>query len=148
MAGDRRGGIQTQRLIANLMDKIAFQGEYGANSDMACRDMYPNLTPLPCRTFEDAFNAVSHGEADLAMIPIENTIAGRVADIHLLLPESQLYIVAENFMPIRFQLMVLPGTKAEQIKTVYSHIHVCLMFVTCQQRFIKPWVVLRLMVST
>ncbi len=105
------------------MNKIAFQGEYGANSDMACRDMYPNLTPLPCRTFEDAFNAVSHGEADLAMIPIENTIAGRVADIHLLLPESQLYIVAEYFMPIRFQLMMLPGNKAEQIKTVYSHVH-------------------------
>ena len=104
-------------------NKIAFQGEFGANSDMACRDMYPDLTPLPCRTFEDAFNAVSRGNADLAMIPIENTIAGRVADIHLLLPESDLYIVAEYFMPIRFQLMVLPGVSSNQIKTVHSHIH-------------------------
>ncbi len=105
------------------MNRIAFQGEYGANSDMACRDMYPDLEPLPCRTFEDAFNAVSHGDAELAMIPIENTIAGRVADIHLLLPESDLYIVAEYFMPIRFQLMVLPGVKVQQIETVHSHVH-------------------------
>lgn len=104
-------------------NRIAFQGEYGANSDMACRDMYPELEPLPCRTFEDAFNAVSCSEADLAMIPIENTIAGRVADIHHLLPESHLFIVGEYFMPIHFQLMVVPGATAIDIKTVHSHIH-------------------------
>ena len=67
------------------------------------------MEPLPCPTFEDAFNAVENGKADLAMIPIENTIAGRVADIHHLLPESRLHIVGEYFLPIHFQLMVLPG---------------------------------------
>ena len=105
------------------INKIAFQGEYGANSDMACRDMFPDREPLPCRTFEDAFNAVSTGEAELAMIPIENTIAGRVADIHHLLPESHLYLVGEYFMPIHFQLMTIPGTDANEIKTVHSHVH-------------------------
>ncbi|MGB5706636.1 MAG: prephenate dehydratase [Arenicellales bacterium] len=104
-------------------NRIAFQGEFGANSDMACRDMYSDLEPLPCRTFEDAFNAVSCSEADLAMIPIENTIAGRVADIHHLLPESHLFIVGEYFMPIHFQLMVVPGATAVDIMTVHSHIH-------------------------
>ncbi|WP_439273084.1 prephenate dehydratase [Pseudochrobactrum sp. HB0163] len=103
--------------------KIAFQGEPGANSDTACRNMFPAMEPLPCATFEDAFNAVENGEADLAMIPIENTLAGRVADIHHLLPESRLHIIGEYFLPIHFQLMVLPGTRMEDIKTVHSHIH-------------------------
>ena len=104
-------------------EKIAFQGEFGANSDMACRDVVPEMQPVPCRTFEDVFNLVSNDEVTLAMIPIENTIAGRVADIHLLLPESSLYIIGEYFMPIHFQLMVLPGTPARKIKTVHSHVH-------------------------
>ena len=104
-------------------NRISFQGDYGANSDMACRDMFADMSPLPCQTFEDAFNAVESGDADLAMIPIENTLAGRVADIHYLLPQSRLHIVGEYFMPIRFQLMVLPGVKKEEIKTVHSHIH-------------------------
>ena len=104
-------------------NRISFQGDYGANSDMACRDMFPQMEPLPCQTFEDAFLAVENGEADLAMIPIENTIAGRVADIHHLLPESRLHIVGEYFMPIRFQLMVLPGVSRDEIRTVHSHIH-------------------------
>ncbi len=104
-------------------NRISFQGDYGANSDMACRDMFPDMEPLPCQTFEDAFLAVENGEADLAMIPIENTIAGRVADIHHLLPESHLHIVGEYFMPIRFQLMVLPGVARDEIRTVHSHIH-------------------------
>ncbi len=103
--------------------KIAFQGEPGANSDTACRDVYPDLTPVPCSTFEDAFVAVESGRAKLAMIPIENTIAGRVADIHHLLPESRLHIVGEYFLPIHFQLMVLPGAKLEDIRSVHSHIH-------------------------
>jgi prephenate dehydratase len=81
------------------------------------------MEPLPCPTFEDAFNALETGKADLAMIPIENTIAGRVADIHHLLPESRLHIIGEYFLPIHFQLMVLPGAKFEGIKSVYSHIH-------------------------
>jgi prephenate dehydratase len=85
--------------------------------------MFPDMEPLPCPTFEDAFNAVETGKADLAMIPIENTIAGRVADIHHLLPESKLHIIGEYFLPIHFQLMVLPGVDHKQIKTVHSHIH-------------------------
>ncbi|NTJ41011.1 prephenate dehydratase [Agrobacterium larrymoorei] len=104
-------------------NRIAFQGDYGANSDMACRDVFPTMDPLPCPTFEDAFNALENGDADLAMIPIENTLAGRVADIHHLLPESRLHIIGEYFMPIRFQLMVLPGVQKDEIKTVHSHIH-------------------------
>jgi len=104
-------------------NRISFQGDFGANSDMAARDMFPDMSPLPCQTFEDAFNAVESGDADLAMIPIENTLAGRVADIHYLMPQSRLYIVGEYFMPIRFQLMVLPGVKKSEIKTVHSHIH-------------------------
>jgi prephenate dehydratase len=104
-------------------NRISFQGEPGANSDTACRDMFPTMEPLPCPSFEDAFNAVETGKADLAMIPIENTLAGRVADIHYLLPESKLHIVAEYFLPIHFHLMVLPGVKKAEIKSVHSHVH-------------------------
>jgi prephenate dehydratase len=104
-------------------NKIAFQGEPGANSDTACRNMYPDMEPLPCASFEDAFMAVETGKADLAMIPIENTIAGRVADIHHLLPESKLHIIGEYFLPIHFQLMVMPGVERKEIKSVHSHIH-------------------------
>jgi prephenate dehydratase len=104
-------------------NRISFQGEFGANSDMACRDMFPDMEPMPCPIFEDAFNALVSGEADLSMIPIENTIAGRVADIHHLLPESKLHIIGEYFMPIRFQLMALPGVQKSDIKSVHSHVH-------------------------
>ncbi len=108
---------------ATRSGRISFQGEPGANSDTACRTMYPDLEPLPCPTFEDALAAVTRGEADLAMIPIENTIAGRVADIHHLLPVSGLQIVGEFFLPIRFQLMAKPGTGLSDIREVHSHIH-------------------------
>jgi prephenate dehydratase len=104
------------------MTKIAFQGELGANSHIACRETYPGLEPLPCATFEDVFQAAASGEASLAMIPVENSIAGRVADIHHLLPTSPLQIIAEHFMPIRFQLMGLKGAKLENIKAAHSHI--------------------------
>ena len=104
-------------------NRISFQGEPGANSDTASREMFPSMEPMPCATFEDAFTAVESGKADLAMIPIENTIAGRVADIHHLLPESKLHIVGEYFLPIHFQLMTLPGVARSEIKTVHSHIH-------------------------
>ncbi|RCL03944.1 MAG: prephenate dehydratase [Candidatus Tokpelaia sp. JSC189] len=107
----------------NKTNRIAFQGEYGANSDKACHNVFPDMEPLPCSTFEDTFKAVQLGVANLAMIPIENTLAGRVADIHYLLPQSSLFIIGEYFLPIHFQLMVLPGVKREEIKTVYSHIH-------------------------
>ncbi len=110
-------------LPAAATGRIAYQGEPGANSDAACREMFPRLEPLPCPTFEDAFEAVETGLADLAMIPVENSLAGRVADIHHLLPVSQLHIVGEHFLPIHFQLMVVPGTTLEQLRTVRSHIH-------------------------
>jgi prephenate dehydratase len=104
------------------MSKIAFQGELGANSHIACREVYPDLEPMPCPTFEDVFQAAASGEAKLAMIPVENSIAGRVADIHHLLPTSPLQIIAEHFMPIRFQLMGLKGASLQQIKAAHSHI--------------------------
>jgi prephenate dehydratase len=103
--------------------RIAYQGEPGANSDAACREMYPAMTTVPCPTFEDAFEAVTSGDADLAMIPVENNIAGRVADIHRLLPDSGLYIVAEHFLPIHFHLAAVPGATLADIRTVRSHVH-------------------------
>ncbi len=89
--------------------KIVFQGEAGANSHLACREAYPDFEPVPCPTFEDAFAALSGGEAALGMIPVENSIAGRVADIHHLMPNSGLHIVAEWFLPVKHQLMAPKG---------------------------------------
>jgi prephenate dehydratase len=103
--------------------KIAFQGEPGANSHIAAQEVHPDWQPLPCATFEDAFAAVGEGAAGLAMIPIENSIAGRVADIHHLLPASGLHIVGEHFLPIHFQLMALPGAELGTIRSVHSHVH-------------------------
>ncbi|MFN5682995.1 prephenate dehydratase, partial [Bradyrhizobium sp.] len=103
--------------------KIAFQGEPGANSHIAISEAYPTAEAMPCPTFEDALSAISSGEADLGMIPIENSVAGRVADIHHLLPASGLSIIGEWFLPIRHQLMALKGTKLADIKTVESHVH-------------------------
>jgi prephenate dehydratase len=102
---------------------IAYQGEPGANSDIACRDAYPDLTPLPCASFEDAFAAVTEGRALLGMIPIENSIAGRVADIHHFLPHSGLHIVGEYFLPIHFHLMAPKGATRDGLRAVYSHVH-------------------------
>ena len=103
--------------------KVAFQGEPGANSDIAAREVYPDCEPLPCATFEDALAAISNGEAELGMIPIENSIAGRVADIHHLLPHANLHIVGEHFLPIHFNLMAPKGATLKTIKSVESHIH-------------------------
>jgi len=100
---------------------IVYQGEPGANSHLACLHAYPDMTPAAAHTFEDAIAAVQSGTAGLAMIPIENSVAGRVADIHYLLPESGLYIVAEHFERIRHQLLALPEAKLEDLKTVHSH---------------------------
>ena len=105
-----------------MAGKIAFQGERGANSEIACRQAYPDMEAIPCRTFEDVFTTVESGEADLAMIPVENTIAGRVADIPHLIPDSQLHMIAEHFLPIRFQLMALPGVELSEIKRAKSHV--------------------------
>jgi prephenate dehydratase len=102
---------------------IAYQGEPGANSHIACRDAYPDWEPLPCATFEDAFAAIGDGKADLGMIPIENSIAGRVADIHHFLPTAGLKIVGEYFLPIHFQLMAPRGASLDALRHVHSHIH-------------------------
>ena len=102
---------------------IAYQGEPGANSHIACIENYPGHAPLPCATFEDAFAALQEGRADLGMIPIENSIAGRVADIHALLPASGLHIIGETFLPIRFQLLAIPGATIEGLRSVHSHVH-------------------------
>ncbi len=102
--------------------KIAFQGEMGANSHLAIVEAYPDAEPLPCATFEDALGAIASGEADLGMIPIENSVAGRVADIHYLLPQSGLFIVGEWFLPVRHQLMAPRGASLSGIKTVESHV--------------------------
>jgi len=100
--------------------RIAFQGELGANSHEACMQVYPDLEPAPYDTFEEAFDAVKAGECVLGMIPVENSIAGRVADVHHLLPSSGLRIIGEHFKPIHFQLMANPGAKLEDIKVVAS----------------------------
>jgi prephenate dehydratase len=102
--------------------KIVFQGEPGANSHLACSEAYPDYDPLPSPTFEDAFAALSSGEAELGMIPIENSLAGRVADIHHLMPTADLRIVAEWFLPIRNQLLAPKGAKLTDIRSVESHI--------------------------
>ncbi len=101
---------------------IVFQGEPGANSHIACLERFPEYEPGPCATFEDAFGAVSSGEAELAMIPIENSVAGRVADIHHLMPRSDLHIIGEFFLPLSHQLMAPKGATLSTVKTVQSHI--------------------------
>jgi len=99
---------------------IAFQGEPGANGHEACLTHFPDYTPRPCPTFEDAFEVMKSGECELGMIAVENSTAGRVADVHHLLPHSGLTIIGERFKPIRFQLMANKGAKIGDIKTVSS----------------------------
>jgi prephenate dehydratase len=101
--------------------RVAFQGEIGANSHAAALAAYPACSPVPCQTFEDAFAAVSGAEADLAMIAFENTLAGRVGDVHHLLPEAGLYIVGEHFAPIHHQLVGAPGATLANIRSIRSH---------------------------
>ena len=100
--------------------RIAFQGERGSNSDEACRAFFPEYEPAPFPAFDDAFDAVRSGVCARGLIPVENSIAGRVADVHHLLPASGLRIVGERFKPIRFQLMANPGVRLEQVETVVS----------------------------
>lgn len=100
---------------------IAFQGEEGAYSHLACRDYHPDMTPLPCASFQAAFKTVQSGKAALAMIPVENSLAGRVSDIYHLLPEGGLHIIAEHFLPIHHQLMGVPGAALSDIKIARSH---------------------------
>jgi prephenate dehydratase len=106
---------------ADTPAKISYQGEPGANSHLAAREAYPNLEPVAYPTFEDALLAVKSGETRYAMIPIENSVAGRVADIHYLLPNAGLYIVGEYFSRVRHQLMAKEGATLDTIKRVMSH---------------------------
>lgn len=98
---------------------VAFQGAPGANSHIAVRECFPDGLPLPCFSFEDAIDAVKEGRAGCAMIPIENSLHGRVADIHFLLPESGLSIIGEHFLPIRYALMGLGPV--EGVRQAMSH---------------------------
>src|SRR3954464_6809533 len=100
--------------------RIAFQGELGANSHEACSTYSPDYEPVPCATFEEAFEAIKTGACQLGMIPIENSIAGRVADVHHLLPASGLKIIGERFKPIRFQLMANKDVTLDTVKIACS----------------------------
>lgn len=113
----------TAEQIDRPENMIAFQGLAGANSDMACRSARPQMTPMPCRTFPETFSAVAEGHAALAMIPIDNSVAGRVADIHHLLPDSGLYIVGEHFHRVNHHVLVVPGTARADVREVHSHVH-------------------------
>lgn len=109
--------------MTDTQNKIAFQGEPGAYSHLACREAYPDLDAMACATFEEAFSAVKNGQAKLAMIPIENSVYGRVADIHHLLPDSGLYVVGEHFQPVSIALLAKKGARLEDIKVARSHVH-------------------------
>ncbi len=110
-------------MIETAANRIAFQGTLGANSHIACRQVYPDMQPLPCATFEDSFAAVRDGGARLAMIPIDNSVAGRVADIHHLLPHSGLYIIGEHFQRVEHCLLGTPDAEIDGLKEIHSHIH-------------------------
>jgi len=102
---------------------IAFQGEPGAYSDLACRQVFPRWKTLPCAAFEDAIAAVTRGRAALAMLPIENSLAGRVADIHHLLPDSGLHIIGEHYQRVNHHLLAVKGARLSDLKIVRSHVH-------------------------
>lgn len=101
---------------------IAFQGQAGAYSHEACQKSHPEMEALPCRTFEDVVEAVRSGDADYAMLPVENTTYGRVADIHSLLPHSGLSIIGEEFIRVRISLMAMPGVQIGQIEEARAHV--------------------------
>ncbi|WP_320143533.1 prephenate dehydratase [uncultured Cohaesibacter sp.] len=105
-----------------IAKRVVFQGEPGANSHTACNNVFPDAEAVPMATFEDCFNAVQNDVADLAMIPIENSVAGRVADIHHLMPTSDLHIIGEYFLPVHHQLLGLRGARLEDITSVQSHV--------------------------
>lgn len=104
-----------------MTGRISFQGEPGAYSHQACRQARPNLDPLPCGTFEDVIETVRSGAADLAMVPVENSSYGRVADIHHLLPASGLHIIEEAFVRVHINLLTVPGTRIDDVETATSH---------------------------
>jgi prephenate dehydratase len=103
--------------------RIVFQGQPGAYSHLACRQVCPHLEAVPTESFEGAFATVRAGEAERAMIPIENSVAGRVADIHHLMPHAGLKIIGEHFQRVNHHLLAVPGARLEDVKTVHSHVH-------------------------
>ncbi len=105
-----------------MTNRIAFQGEPGAYSHEACRNARPGMEALPCRTFEDVIESVRSGAADLAMLPVENTTYGRVADIHRLLPHSGLQIIDEAFVRVHINLLAVPGATLDDITEAHSHL--------------------------
>ncbi len=109
--------------MSHLYKRIAFQGEKGAFSHVSCQDVFPELDVLPCYSFEDAFAAVRDERADLAMIPVDNTIAGRVADVHHLMPEGDIFIIGEHFQAVRHNLLGVKGASIEDLSHVHSHVH-------------------------
>ncbi len=108
--------------MAKPANTIAFQGYLGANSHIAIQERFPKMTPLPCVGFVEAFEAVTSGKARLAMIPVDNSIAGRVADIHHILPQSGLHIIGEHFLRVTYHLLAVPGASLKTIKRVESHV--------------------------
>jgi prephenate dehydratase len=120
--------------LSNVTNKIAFQGSLGAYSHMACLAVKPEMTPMPCRSFEDMLLAVQEGDADLAMVPVENSIAGRVADIHNLLPSSGLFISGEHYQPVNHHLLAPRGATLEDLVEVHSHAQ---GLAQCRQRLRK-----------
>jgi len=102
---------------------VVFQGEPGAYSHLACLEALPDFEPLPCLDFATAFKQLSSGGAERGMIPIENSLAGRVADVHHLLPGSGLFIVGEHFQSVNHHLMAIEGASLEGLKEVHSHVH-------------------------
>ena len=100
---------------------VAFQGVPGAYSNLACREVFPDAEAVACKTFDAAFDAVKTGAVDVGMIPIENSLGGRVADIHHLLPNSGLYIIGEHFQSVQHMLLAPEGATLESVKRVYSH---------------------------
>lgn len=102
--------------------RIAFQGIAGAYSDLVSRRLFPDAVTLPCPAFEDVFAALQNGDADRAVVPVENSVAGRVADVHHLLPDAGLFIQAEHFEPIQHMLLALPGVKITELQEVWSHV--------------------------
>ncbi len=101
--------------------KISFQGEPGAYSHQACHEAMPDYEAVPCATFEDTMESLRSGAVDLAMIPVENSTYGRVADIHHLLPESGLHIVDEAFVRVHINLLAVKGTTLAEVKSAMSH---------------------------
>ena len=118
-----KSGAAELGLATPAKTRIAYQGEPGANSHIACLEVYPQGEPVALATFEEAFAAVAARDVTYAMIPVENSVAGRVADIHHLMPASNLHIVGEHFLRVRHQLLAVPGATLETIRTVASHVH-------------------------